>query len=150
MKKQIITLVSAGVLLCGICASAFAAETAYPETGTAYDMSEEVGVSVSENDEVGVNYPVITDFENTATGIRVYWKAYSGAARYGLFYLGEDGWHGIATTSALNMEYENLQNETAYTFTVRAIDKNGDLYMVSINNGQYVDSYSASDLEKTW
>ena len=30
------------------------------------------------------------------------------------------------------------------------IDKNGDLYMVSINNGQYVDSYSASDLEKTW
>ena len=126
MKKQIITLVSAGVLLCGISASAFAAETAYPETGTAYDVSEEVGVSVSENDEVGVNYPVITDFENTATGIRVYWKAYSGAARYGLFYLGEDGWHGIATTSALNMEYENLQNETAYTFTVRAIDKNGD------------------------
>lgn len=30
------------------------------------------------------------------------------------------------------------------------IDKNGDLYMVSINNGQYVDSYSANDLEKTW
>ena len=29
------------------------------------------------------------------------------------------------------------------------IDKNGDLYMVSINNGQYVDSYSARDLEKT-
>lgn len=30
------------------------------------------------------------------------------------------------------------------------IDKNGDLYMVSINNGQYVDSYSADQLEKTW
>lgn len=30
------------------------------------------------------------------------------------------------------------------------IDKNGDLYMVSINNGQIVDSYSASDLEKCW
>ena len=28
------------------------------------------------------------------------------------------------------------------------IDKNGDLYMVSINNGQIVDSYEASDLEK--
>lgn len=27
------------------------------------------------------------------------------------------------------------------------IDKNGDLYMVSINNGAYVDSYEASDLE---
>lgn len=30
------------------------------------------------------------------------------------------------------------------------IDKNGDLYMVSINDGQYVDSYNASDLEKCW
>lgn len=29
------------------------------------------------------------------------------------------------------------------------IDKNGDLYMVSINDGQYVDSYSADQLEKT-
>lgn len=30
------------------------------------------------------------------------------------------------------------------------IDKNGDLYMVSINDGQYVDSYLADDLEKIW
>ena len=30
------------------------------------------------------------------------------------------------------------------------IDKNGSLYMVSINNGKIVDSYSASDLEKCW
>ena len=30
------------------------------------------------------------------------------------------------------------------------IDKNSDLYMVSINNGQIVDSYSANDLEKCW
>lgn len=32
----------------------------------------------------------------------------------------------------------------------RIIDKNGSLYMVSINNGQYVDSYEANDLEKCW
>ena len=30
------------------------------------------------------------------------------------------------------------------------IDKNGDLYMVSINNRQVVDSYSADELEKCW
>lgn len=30
------------------------------------------------------------------------------------------------------------------------IDKNGNLYMVSINNGQIVDSYEANDLEKCW
>lgn len=28
------------------------------------------------------------------------------------------------------------------------IDKNGSLYMVSINEGSYVDSYSADQLEK--
>ena len=28
------------------------------------------------------------------------------------------------------------------------IDKNGNLYMVSINNGQIVDSYEDNDLEK--
>lgn len=30
------------------------------------------------------------------------------------------------------------------------IDKNGGLYMVSINEGQTVESYSASDLERCW
>lgn len=30
------------------------------------------------------------------------------------------------------------------------IDKNGNLYMVSINNGQVVDSYTADQLEKCW
>ena len=30
------------------------------------------------------------------------------------------------------------------------IDRNGNLYMVSINNGQIVDSYEANDLEKCW
>ena len=30
------------------------------------------------------------------------------------------------------------------------IDKNGSVYMVSINNGQVVDSYEANDLEKCW
>lgn len=30
------------------------------------------------------------------------------------------------------------------------IDKNGNLYMVSINNGQIVDSYEGNDLEKWW
>lgn len=30
------------------------------------------------------------------------------------------------------------------------ISKSGDLYVVSINNGQIVESYTASDLEKCW
>ena len=30
------------------------------------------------------------------------------------------------------------------------IDKNGSLYMVSLESGQYVDSYTADQLEKCW
>lgn len=30
------------------------------------------------------------------------------------------------------------------------IDKNGDLYMVSVKNGEFVDSYTENDLEKCW
>ena len=30
------------------------------------------------------------------------------------------------------------------------IDKNGSLYMVSLSDGQYVDSYPAEALEKCW
>lgn len=30
------------------------------------------------------------------------------------------------------------------------IDKNGDLYMVSLKDGNYVDSYTAEQLEKCW
>ena len=30
------------------------------------------------------------------------------------------------------------------------IDKNDSLYMVSINDGSYVDSYTAEQLEKCW
>ena len=30
------------------------------------------------------------------------------------------------------------------------IDRNGSLYMVSINEGGYVDSYTADQLEKCW
>ena len=125
MKKQIITLLSAAILLCGVSASAFATENAEPEAGAAVTETEDAAAAVAQED-VSANYPVVSDFENTATGIRVYWKAYNGAARYGLFYLGEDGWHGIATTSALNMEYENLSSGVEYTFTVRALNSNGD------------------------
>lgn len=30
------------------------------------------------------------------------------------------------------------------------VDKNGNLYMVSLNDGGYVDSYTSDQLEKSW
>ena len=122
MKKQIIAAIAAALVAFGAASAAYAAET----DATASANAEQVGVTAAENESTGANYPVITDFVCTDTGIRVYWSAYPGAARYGLFYLDEGGWHGIATTTSLSMEYEGLQNEKEYTFTVRALNKDYD------------------------
>ncbi len=115
MKKQIITLLAALALLCCFSASAFAAESGEPNAAAEY------------SEEVGAGYPVISDFVNTSDGIRVYWNAYPGAEMYGLFCLGDDGWSLIGTTGELSMEYKNLKSDTAYTFTVKALDGNGNV-----------------------
>ena len=121
MKKHLIAILSASVLLCGSLISANAAAS---------------------SDAVGANYPVVNDFENTSDGIRVSWSAYPNAARYGLFYLDESGWHGIATTTGLSMTYDGLQNEKAYTFTVRALNREGD-FISDFNRDGWSHTYLA-------
>ena len=124
MKKHYVVAIAAALIAASTATAAFAAETG--ELPVSVQAEQQVGAAISEEDETGANYPVITDFSCTGTGIKVYWSAYPKAARYGLFYRDASGWHGIATTTSLSMEYEGLQNETEYTFTVRALDKNYD------------------------
>ena len=124
MKKQLVVAIAAALIAASTATAAFAAETG--GVSVSAQTEQQVGAAVSEEEETGANYPAITDFACTDTGIRVYWSAYPNAARYGLFYHDESGWHGIATTTSLSMEYEGLQNEKEYTFTVRALDKNYD------------------------
>ena len=124
MKKHYVVAIAAALIAASTATAAFAAETG--ELPVSVQAEQQVGAAISEEDETGANYPVITDFSCTGTGIKVYWSAYPKAARYGLFYRDASGWHGIVTTTSLSTEYEGLQNETEYTFTVRALDKNYD------------------------
>ncbi|MEF2885561.1 MAG: transglutaminase domain-containing protein [Ruminococcus sp.] len=124
MKKHYVVAIAAALIAASTATAAFAAETG--ELPVSVQAEQQVGAANSEEDETGANYPVITDFSCTGTGIKVYWSAYPKAARYGLFYRDASGWHGIATTTSLSMEYDGLKNETEYTFTVRALDKNYD------------------------
>ena len=66
---------------------------------------------------------------------------------------------GVIQMGLLNDLFSNNTSELKIGDRVRVkyrgqegyiIDKNGNLYMVSINNGQIVDSYEANDLEKCW
>ncbi len=124
MKKHYVVAIAAALIAASTATAAFAAETG--ELPVSVQAEQQVGAAISEEDETGANYPVITDFSCTGTGIKVYWSAYPKAARYGLFYRDASGWHGIVTTTSRSTEYEGLQNETEYTFTVRALDKNYD------------------------
>ena len=133
MKKHIVVAILAALIAACSATAAFAAETG--DAPVSVQAEQQVGAAAGENEETGANYPEITDFSCTDTGIRVYWKAYPDAARYGLFYKDDNGWHGIATTTSLSMEYEGLQNEKVYTFTVRALDKNYDFCSDFNRNG---------------
>ena len=66
---------------------------------------------------------------------------------------------GVIQRGLLNDLFSNNTSELKIGDRVRVknrgqegyiIDKNGNLYMVSINNGQIIDSYEANDLEKCW
>ena len=56
--------------------------------------------------------------------------------------------------NSINYEISKVQDYKYFKYNenekMGIIDKNGNLYMVSINNGQIVDSYEANDLEKCW
>ncbi|MBR1483532.1 MAG: hypothetical protein IJ598_11275 [Ruminococcus sp.] len=74
-----------------------------------------------------VRAPLITDFENTATGTRIYWKKCDGAAKYRVFMLDREGiWRGLGTTSATSFVNDGLLSGESYTYTVRCMDSDGE------------------------
>ena len=137
MKKHLIAAAAAALIAVSAVAAVNAAET-----------DQQVGEAVSTEETVEASYPEITGFSCTETGIRVNWKSYPNAARYGLFYQDESGWHGIASTTALSMEYDNLQSEKVYTFTVRALDKNYN-FMSDFNRAGWSCTYIAPPVINT-
>ena len=137
MKKHLIAAAAAALIAVSAVAAVNAAET-----------DQQVGEAVSTEETVEASYPEITGFSCTETGIRVNWKSYPNAARYGLFYQDESGWRGITSTTALSMEYDNLQSEKVYTFTVRALDKNYN-FMSDFNRAGWSCTYIAPPVINT-
>ncbi|MCR5664355.1 MAG: caspase family protein [Oscillospiraceae bacterium] len=70
----------------------------------------------------------LTEAFNSATGVRVSWKAVSGASKYELLRknltTGEKEWHKVGTTTALTLIDTTAKSSNRYTYTVRPLDKN--------------------------
>ena len=69
--------------------------------------------------------PVITKFENTATGTKMTFKGTAGAAKYRIFLKSGTSWKKLGDTTALTYTYNGLTGGTKYTYTVRAISAEG-------------------------
>lgn len=89
-----------------------------------------------------VSTPVVTEIYNINNGSIIYWNACKGAARYGVFYHDDDGWHGIGTTTDTEYTVKGLKTNTSYTYTVRCLDSDGD-FVSDFNRAGWTNTYLA-------
>lgn len=78
------------------------------------------------NSGKGITYvkaPTITKIENTATGSKITWSKCSGAAKYRVYYLENNSWKRLTTTTSTSYTHGKLTNGKKYTYTVRCLDK---------------------------
>ena len=82
------------------------------------------------------DYPQLLPAEANKVGIRVKWKAYSGAAKYRVFYRNDhDQWVRLGDTTALIYDHKSAEPDVDYTYTVRAVGKNGTYCSSFDSNG---------------
>ena len=63
---------------------------------------------------------------NEEDGVRIKWNTVSGASKYRVYYKGSNGWTKLADTSGTSVLDEDVASGTNYTYTIRAMDKNGN------------------------
>ena len=73
-----------------------------------------------------IGVPKITSFSNTETGTTIYWKKPDGAYKCRVYVKAGSDWKRLAETADSSYTYDDLTNNTAYTYTVRCVDGDGD------------------------
>ena len=69
--------------------------------------------------------PMINSFQNTASGAKMTWGAYPGAAKYRVFVKSGSSWKKLGDTASTSFIHKAAVSGTTYTYTVRAIGSNG-------------------------
>lgn len=107
---------------------------------------DENGDFISDYNKVGWKHkfisvpPQITKIENTDKGVKLSWGKVAGAYKYRVYYKGSKGWTRFAeTTGTTAVDYDVFSGET-YTYTVRALDKNG-IFVSSYNPDGWKQTY---------
>ena len=83
-----------------------------------------IGKSIAVSDA-----PKLSSLTNTSAGIKLVWEKANGAEKYRAFYKTDStGWTRIADTASTSYTWNGADSGTAYTFTVRCINSDGELY----------------------
>lgn len=77
--------------------------------------------------------PKIAKFTNVNSGVNMTWNKSAGAAKYRVFAKTSAGWKKAADVASNSYTYKTAASGKKYTFTVRAMDKNGN-FISSYNN----------------
>ncbi len=78
--------------------------------------------------------PVLSSATNTSSGVKVTWKAVTGAAKYRVFRWSSNGWVKLTDTTSTSYTDTTAKNGTKYTYTVRCINSAGKAYTSAYYN----------------
>ena len=96
--------------------------------------------------------PAISKTENTATGIKLSWKAVPGAKYYQVFIKVPGGWKSIGGTSSTSLLYTGAKSGETYRFTIRCKNAKGDVVSSFSSTGwkqTYIGRPTIAKLENT-
>lgn len=71
--------------------------------------------------------PEILGFKPAQGGIEVSWSSVAGADSYRLYCKAASGWNRVATIAATSVVHRDLTDGEEYIYTVRALDRDGEL-----------------------
>ncbi|MCR4595040.1 MAG: hypothetical protein K5761_08295, partial [Clostridiales bacterium] len=128
--------------------TAFTDKTAKPDTYYTYTVrviSSDQKDVISPYDKAGVSAvfrkaPEITDCVNSNKSTRIYFDKVTGAAQYRVFVKNGNSWERIGTTKNNWLDYSNVKSGVCYTYTVRALDANGN-YLGGYNPKGYTAAF---------
>lgn len=89
-------------------------------------------------DATTVSTPVIKNLNNVEDGIKISWNKVDGAAQYRVYYKGRNGWTKLTDTTSTSVIDYDVVSGANYTYTIRALDQNGNHISDYDHNGSKI------------
>ena len=91
-------------------------------------------------------YPVISKIEAVKDGVKISWKAFSGAKKYRVFRKNGDGWQKLGDATATSYSYTKAAVGETNTYTIRAIGADGKYLGAYDPNGFTFTKFAAAKI----